>query len=98
MHQLPGETPFPEKAASFQYRDDGFFTLRRDHGQLDFARLNIEHGICRIPLRKYTLLFRGLQRRFSGADLVEESLWIKRRHRFDSHGLLHLRALGQIWF
>jgi hypothetical protein len=80
MHRLPGETPFSEKAAGLQYPDDSFFTVWRDHAQHDFPRLDIEHGIRRIPLREENLLLRGLQRRFAIADLVEEGLWIKRRH------------------
>ena len=71
MHtSLPGETPFPEKAAWLQHRDDGFFALRRDHGQLDFARLDIEHGIRRIPLRKENLFLGGCQPSFYRCRLV----------------------------
>src|SRR5678815_2326031 len=92
MHRLPGETPFPETAARLQYHNDGFFPLRRNHSQLDFACLNIEHGIRRIPLREDNLLFRNLQRRIVLADLLEEGLWIKCRHRIDSHGLLPLKG------
>ena len=88
MHRLPGETPFPEKAAWLQYHDDGFFTLWRDHTQHDFPRLDIEYGIRRISLREESLLLRRLQRRFAIANLLEEGLWIKRRHRYDSHGQL----------
>src|SRR4029077_11867041 len=66
--------------------DDGFFPVRRDHAQFDFAHLKIEHGIRHIPLRKENLLLRALQRRFAIADLIEVGLRIKRRHRFNSHG------------
>jgi len=86
MYRLPVEAPFPEKTAWLQDHDDGFFPLRRHHGQLDFARLNIEHGIRRILLRKEHLLLRGRQRRFGIADLGEEVLRIKSCHRCDSHG------------
>ena len=59
IYRLPGETPFPEKAAWLQYHDDGFFSLRRNHSQLDFACLDVEYGICRIPLREEILLLQG---------------------------------------
>ena len=98
MHRLPGETPFSEVAAWLQDPNDGLFTLRRNHGQLHFARLDIEHGIRRIPLREENLLFRNLQRRFAIADLAEEGLGIKCRHQCDSHGPLLSKALGQVWF
>ena len=82
----PARPPFPEQTAWVQDHDDGFFPLRRHYGQLDFARLDIEHGIRRIPLREEHLLLRGRQRRFAIVDLGEEVLRIKRRHRCDSHG------------
>jgi hypothetical protein len=94
---LAGETPFSEKTAWLQYRNDGLFTLRRNYTQLDFAHLDIEHGIRRIPLREDNLLFRDLQRRIAIADLIEEDLWVKRRHRCDSQArALLLRGLDQI--
>ena len=42
----------------------GLFALLRDHGQLHLARLNIEHGLCRIPLRKDRVFLGGGQTRF----------------------------------
>ena len=95
-HQLPSETFFPKKSARLQHRDDGFFPLWRDHGQRDLARLDIEDGIRRIPLRKENLLIRGRQRRFAAADLCEERLEIKRGEVFGSHRLSPLSILGQL--
>jgi hypothetical protein len=93
---LSGETPFPEKAALVQYRDDGFLALFRDDGELDFTLLDIEHGIRRVSLRKENFLFRHGQCCFADADLCEEFLGIKRRDDEDSLGLPPLRALPLI--
>ena len=60
-NSLSGEAGFPKKATLLQNRDDGFFALLRDHGQLDLARLDIEHGLRRIPLRKENLFFGGVR-------------------------------------
>ena len=68
-HQLPSETAFPEKAAGVHERDDGFFAPLRNHGQLDPACLDIEHGVRHIPLRKENLLFPAGQQRFASPDL-----------------------------
>jgi hypothetical protein len=59
-HQLPCQTPFPEKAALLQDCDNSLFALLRDDGELDQALLDIEYGIRRIPLRKENLLLRTL--------------------------------------
>ena len=82
----PARQDSPKKAP-FQHRDDGFFALLRDHGQLDLARLNIEHGIRRIPLRKENLLLGGRQSRFAVPQFAEEHLRIERRGSFACHGL-----------
>ena len=78
-NRLSGEAGFPKKGPLFQNRDDGFFALFRDHGQFDLARLNIEHGIRRIPLRKDRVFLGGGQTRFPVTDFGEERLGIERR-------------------
>jgi len=84
-NRLSGEAGFPKKGPPFQNRDDGFFALLRDHGQLDLARLNIEHGFRCIPLRKDRVFLGGGQTRFPVADLSEERLRIERRGSFAGH-------------
>ena len=86
--RLSGEAGFPKKAPLFQNRDDGFFALLRDHGQLDLARLDIEHGIRRIPLRKDHVFVGGRQTCFASADFAEERLRIERRVRVRAIGFL----------
>ncbi len=78
-NRLSGEAGFSKKSSPLQNRDDGFFALLRDHGQLDLARLDIEHGIRRIPLRKENLLLGGRQTRFVVHGFTEECLAIERR-------------------
>ena len=60
-NRLSGEAGFPEEGPTFQHRDDSFFALRRHHGQLDLARLDIEHSPRGLPLRKDNLLLGGRQ-------------------------------------
>ncbi len=75
----PARQDSPKKAPPFQNRDDSFFALLRDHGQLDLARLDIEHGICRIPLGKDRVFVRRRQTCLASADLAEERLRIEWR-------------------
>ena len=91
-HQLPGQTPFTEKGTRLQHGDDHFFALRRAHGQLDLARLDIIHGVRRILLRKENPCLRACQHRFAVADLCEELLGIKLRHSLGFSDLLPLKA------
>ena len=79
------EAGFPKKGTRFQNRDDGFFALLRDHGQLDLARLYIEHRLRRIPLRKDNLLLRGRQTCFAVSDFGEERLGIELRLLLSRH-------------
>ena len=78
-NRLSGEAGFPEKGPLFQNRDDGFFALLRDHGQLDFARLDIEHGIRRIPLGKDRVFVWRRQNGFASAHFAEERVRIEWR-------------------
>ena len=66
---LSGQAGFPHKGPLFQNRDDGFFALLRHHGQLDLARLDIEHGLGCIPLRKQRVFLREAETGFAFADL-----------------------------
>ena len=84
-NRLSGEAGFPKKGTLFQNRNDGFFALLRDHGQLDLARLNIEDSIRRVPLRKDHPLVGERQTCFPAADFSEERLGMKRRGSFASH-------------
>ena len=51
-----------------QNRDDGFFTLPGEDRELDPARLNVEHGVRRIPLRKKRLVLFCHKKCFAAAD------------------------------
>ena len=83
-NRLSGEAGFPKKGPLFQNRNDGFFALLRDHGQLDLTRLDIEHGSRRIPLGKDHPFVGEPQTCFLAADFSEERLGMKRRGSFAS--------------
>jgi len=79
MHaSCPTRQPSPKKLPVLQNADDGFFALLREHGELDPARLDIIHGIGRIPLRKNQMLLGGLQRRLAVANFGKKGLGIER--------------------
>ena len=81
-NRLSGEAGFSQKAALLQNGDDGFSALLRDHGQLDLATLDIEHGVRRIPLRIEKPASWGRQTRFAAPTLSEECLGIERQGSF----------------
>ena len=59
--------------------DNGFFALLRHHGQLDLARVDIEHRLGYLPLRKQRLSLQELEARFTFVDLGEKQLGVKKR-------------------
>ncbi len=83
--QLPGETGLAEKFSFSQNRNDGFFALAGEHGELDVASQDIEHRVRRIPLRKEDLSLPAPQNLFPAIDLRQECLGVERRGAFASH-------------
>lgn len=76
---LSGQTGLSKKRPLFQNGDNGLLALLRHHGQLDLARVNIEHRLGYLPLRKQRLSLQELEARFTFADLGEKQLGVKER-------------------
>ena len=53
--RLSCQATFTAELVRAQDCDDGFLTLLGEHGDLDLALLNVEHGVCWIALREYYL-------------------------------------------
>ena len=92
--RLPGQTPFTEKAPGSSIATIASLPSDEITVSADLARLDIKHGVRRIPLRKENPFLRAGQRRFALADLCEELLGIKRRHALGLSDLLPLNALS----
>ena len=90
----PARQDSPKKNPTFQHRDDGFFALLRNHGQLDQARLNIEDSIRRIPLRVHGLVLAECRYSLPFAELREEGF----RVELVSCGLCQLSSPGPTGF
>ena len=73
-NRLANEAGLHQKRPLAQHGDDGFFALLRHHGQLYLARLEIEHGIRRIPLRKDRVFLGDSQSGLPVSNLGEKCL------------------------
>ncbi len=75
----PARQDSPKNAPLFPNGDNGFLALLRHHGQLDLARVDIEHRLGYLPLRKQRLSLQELEARFTFADLGEKQLGVTER-------------------
>lgn len=56
---LSGQTGLSKKRPLFQNGDNGLLALLRHHGQLDLARVDIEHRLGYLPLENSVCLFKS---------------------------------------
>jgi hypothetical protein len=81
------EAAFAKELSRLQNSDDGFLASVRNDRKFDFSLLNIEYRVRDISLREHVLTFAKFEDRFSGPDLGQESLGIKRvLGRFNQDG------------
>jgi len=84
-----------QKSCPFEYRENGFFATLGDDGELHFALLEVEHGICRIPLGEDCLFIPVLPNDFSTIEFCQESFGIKNERLVIGH--MNLRRFHPLW-